>query len=315
MIRSVLIAGMHDEKNKYTRYCEDLWLKWEHLPELRNSHVPTKHDATIIAASIASHTLYHAVRDAYKSEGKPVFLSKEGISEIKEDFEREVFGSEHIIKKLREPTPDGVRQRGALSISARFWWVLSAFKQPGDEIKLQDIVRFFDKFIMKDEQKALAQVWYRGRHDDCLEDVEPGIAIFKGVPRTAIETIKSCDMWKDDDYRETMPRPNIVIRKPAPAALIEAVESEPITKVQYAPEPQVSETNASLELLLESMASQQEAITALQTMIEKRIPEIIQNEIKGITVLLGSLVPKLEGLTPEQLTKVDQMIDLFLSMR
>ena len=70
---------------------------------------------------------------------------------------------------------------------------------------------------------------------------------------------------------------------------------------------------AQLELLLESMAKQQEQIAELSKM-EVRVREVIQDEIRGITKLVGDIVPQLQGLTPDQLDKVKQMIDLLLSM-
>jgi hypothetical protein len=74
-----------------------------------------------------------------------------------------------------------------------------------------------------------------------------------------------------------------------------------------------SDMTAQLELLLESMAKQQEQIADLARM-EERVREVIQVEIRGVTKLVSDIIPQLQGLTPDQLDKVTQMIGLMLSM-
>jgi hypothetical protein len=91
---------------------------------------------------------------------------------------------------------------------------------------------------------------------------------------------------------------------------VEPVEPEPI-KASH----DEHDHSATTDLLLEAISKSQDEVRALREMIEKTVPEIIQREMRGVTVLLGSLVPKLQGLSPEQVIKVDQMLDLFLSMR
>jgi hypothetical protein len=304
MMRSVLVAGMHDESNQYTRFCDDLWLSWEHLPEIRAGHVPTKFDGAIVAAAIASHSLYQSVKSAYGQLGKPIFLSKVGISEIKEDFLIAVFGNAETLRILSERS-DFQNRAQVMSISTRMWWVLANFLKVGDSFKLKDLMRFFEKNLITGEEKAIQQGWYRGRAEGNLTEISPGSSTFNGIPHRAYEIIKG--------YGLTCPEENVIMEAKAKGPF----KAKPVIQYEENVFEMKKETDhsASIDLLLEAITRSQDEVRALKEMIEKTVPEIIKTEMRGISTMLGSLVPKLNGLAPDQIEKVDQMLDLFLSMR
>ena len=307
MRRSVLIAGMNDEENQYTRFASDAWLDWEHMAEVRAGHVPTKHDAVIVAAAIASHGLYQAVKSAYNQMGKPIFLSKVGISEIREDFDLWMFGDKQTIAKLRQIPGHG---EPAMPVTSRFGWLLANFRNVGDQVSLKDIQRFFDKFMNIGLDKAVAQAWYKARENGMLTELSAGKCIFNGIPETLNQAIQLHGL--------TCPKENVMEAvkiskskfKEVPAYVVECEVDQPQEK-----EKVDTDHSATTDLLLEAILKSQDEVRMLREMIEKTVPEIIQREMRGVTVLLGSLVPKLQGLSSDQVIKVDQMLDLFLSMR
>ena len=317
MRRSVLIAGMNDEENQYTRFAADAWLDWEHMAEVRAGHVPTKHDAVIVAAAIASHSLYQAVKSAYNQMGKPIFLSKVGISEIREDFDLWMFGDKATIAKLRQAPGNG---EPAMPITLRFGWLLSNFLQVGDQVKLKDIHRFFDKFMNIGLEKAVAQAWYKARELGWLTELSAGKCVFNGIPESIYHGIAQhgLDCPKENVMKPAIKAKSSFKEASFPTYVVEC-ETEKAEQV-VEPEPikarhDEHDHSATTDLLLEAISKSQDEVRALREMIEKTVPELIQREMRGVTVLLGSLVPKLQGLSPEQVIKVDQMLDLFLSMR
>jgi len=315
MRRSILVAGMNDEENQYTRFCTDAWFDWEHMAEVRAGHVPTKHDAVIVAAAIASHSLYQSVKAAYNQMGKPLFLSKVGISEIREDFDLWMFGDKATIAKLKQLPGNG---EPAMPVTSRFGWLLANFLNVGDQVKLKDIQRFFDKFMNIGLEKAVAQAWYKARENGMLTELSAGKCVFNGIPETLYQAIQLHGL--------TCPKENVMEAVKStkskfkeahfPSYVVECeAEKEEIQEQPETKKHSVDDHSATTDLLLEAISRSQDEVRALREMIERTVPEIIQREMRVVTVLLGSLVPKLQGLSPDQVVKVDQMLDLFLSMR
>jgi hypothetical protein len=297
--RSVLVAGMHDEENQYTRYVSDWWLDFEHLPEIRGGHIPTKQDCVIVAAAIASHSLYQSVKSSYNEMGKPIFLSKQGISEIKKEFELWAFGDQHVLDKMRQKPAAGVP---AMPMTLRVAWLLGNFIEIGDSVKLKDLLRFFDRNVAIGHEKAIGQAWYKFRELGYLTELSTGSSTFNGLSEAVQNNLKTHGLTIKEDNLMAVVMPKakgpIVFQKEEPK--VEVVDTE---------------NSASTELLLEAMVRSQDEVRALKEFIEVSIPRIIKDEMRGISTMLGSLVPKLNGLAPDQIQKVDQMLDLFLSMR
>jgi hypothetical protein len=338
-IRSVLIAGLKTSDNQFIRYCEDLWLKAEHLEEASPTKViSTRHDAAIIVTTVASHFMFHRVRELYS--GKPVFIAGAGVSGIKEEFESKVFGGSDVLMRLREIPAENPRSGSAVPISVRLWWLLANFKAVGDTVKFKDVSRFFDRFLVKGQDSALSGAWHGGRNSGFLEDVSRGVTIFNGIPLSAYEAM----------VQHKLPCPENVVMKmnnPAVVTPIKTPEKDD-TIIQLAPvkettEPTPKEAQAAndpaSDLLLDCMTTlldQQKQIIAMfsQTVSEIKIeikgikeeinelrekvsgiPTTLERELRGVSVKTDSISAKLAGLGPDETAVVDQSIGLLLAMR
>jgi hypothetical protein len=323
------------------RYCEELWLKAEHLEEASPTKViSTRHDAAIIVTTVASHFMFHRVRDLYS--GKPVFIAGAGVSGIKEEFESKVFGGSKILTKLREIPAENTRNGSAVPISVRLWWLLANFKAIGDTVKFKDVSKFFDRFLVKSQESALSGAWHGGRSSGFLEDVSRGVTIFNGIPLSAYEAM----------VQHKLPCPENVVMKmnnPAVVTPIKAPEKDDANTLQLASIQDVPESPRSgsqhtandpaNDLLLDSMTTlldqQKQLISMLsQTVIDLKadikvlkeeinelrekvshIPEAMERELRGVAVKTDSISAKLAGLNPEETAVVDQSIGLLLAMR
>lgn len=325
-IRSVLIAGMHNEANSYVGFCEDMLLKWEHLPELRGGRIPMDHDAVIIVVAQASKELIHEVTAAYQGMGKPIFKTAMGTSEFRHKFELEVFGSEANIRILRCP----IDQTNCVPIQDRMWWAVSRVLRPGDELRLRNLQRFAEKFVIKGHDKAISNVWYRGRDEGVFrESRKKGYSIFVGIPPVIADKILNHNLPLED---ESM---TVIVRQKSksddahvhrleklfkPASVPEPVEEEELEperepeKFETTPIQTSAETEAMIQLLLESMAKTQANVDRLMNSIEK-IPELIRSEMATINVVVNSIQPELVGMNPDELKNIYSMIELMKSMR
>jgi hypothetical protein len=297
---------MHNEGNQFVRYCDEMLLKAEHMPEVKNQFVPTKHDAAIIAAPMASHALFYQVRDAYKGQGKPVFLAKGGISDIKHDFEDQVFGSHEIIKLLRR-SPD---QDDSVPALHRFWWVMARFNEVGQEVAIKKVQKFFEKFLLKGQERNVSNAWYRGRDDGFLKPTGAGKVIFLGVPERIAKQLNEQNLKVED---EKVIKSNVIVRKNTfnpifkDESILEEIklEEEPIKVAETS-----NESEVAVQLLLETMGTMQGEIRGLKDYMDLRLPEIVRTEMKILNTLVGEIQPELAGLTPEQLNQIMSMIKI-----
>lgn len=316
MIRSILIAGMHTEENQYQRYCDELWLESEHLPEVRNGVVPGKYDAALIASDIASHSLFHAVKAAYA--GKPIFIARNGISAIRESLEEKIFGNADTLKKLRHAHRGHPRtNRNILPISARMWWILANFAKPGHKIKYADIVRYFEKNLLRGVETSISQAWMKGRSDGCLTDVSRGVCIFNGIRMHDYETFMEHNLECEVSVVMNFPIKPIIRREAATDIFKESELSRSDTvKIEHGIEASSSpvviektQEGAGLELLLEEILAQQEELRRLKMAIEETIPTIIQREIQSITKVM-SLNQRLAEIRPDEADRIHQVLDI-----
>jgi hypothetical protein len=176
-------------------------------------------------------------------------------------------------------------------------------------------------------EKAVAQAWYKARELGWLTELSAGKCVFNGIPESIYHGITQhgLDCPKENVMKPAIKAKSSFKEASFPTYVVEC-ETVSVTEADWAadkpaePEPikpkhDEHDHSATTDLLLEAISKSQDEVRALKEMIEKTVPEIIQREMRGVTVLLGSLVPKLQGLSPEQVIKVDQMLDLFLSMR
>lgn len=238
-----------------------------------------------------------------------------------------------------------------LHMKARIMWLLGRFFVKGDVISRSDFGAKLDKFFGLADRGAISLTSINHVSPDCLESSSKrGEFIFRGIPAGYREVYKAFDIpykneWFIDwtaaagpirivkapsqpdldvsdhvklqleEARRRLIEDVAVVNKEAATLKIHDTHTPPpLAAASPSPTPTPGDDmTAQLELLLESMAKQQEQITELAKM-EVRVREVIQDEIRGITKLVGDIVPQLQGLTPDQLDKVKQMIDLLLSM-
>lgn len=95
MIKTILVAGLVKNDNNIVRFCEDNWLETSHFAASDKTGESTKSlptcDAAIIATCYISHALQDRVREAYAE--KPLFFYNKGLSEIKEDLSKAIWGA------------------------------------------------------------------------------------------------------------------------------------------------------------------------------------------------------------------------------
>lgn len=344
LIRSVLIAGgpYAGGENHYSRLCQDYFLNYSTILETDGTKmIPMNHDAAILIGTALSHDGMWKIKEAYK--GKPIYFAQNGVSSIKEEFEADVFG-DGILKRLRDFSDiigdDGNFKRGGypathFNVTARFYWVLGRFCKRGQRFKRSDFCPRFERLLKQELGSTATNILTKGTEIGAFEQEGNGQYKFLGIPPKYREAYEHNEIPFEDDWFLGAPKPKI-ISLPTPTQIVESiseidnalqrfgdinVDALELRKEMPTPKPTATtgslaaDTVATIELLLESMARQQSTIDGLKSMIEAEVPKIIQREIRGITTLLGSLVPKLQGLTPEEITKVDQMLDLFLGMR
>ena len=82
---TVLVAGMDRTENQFLRYFAALGWGTEHRATKTTQRLP-KCDVAIIVTTHCSHELQWEVKEEYK--GKPIFYAKEGMSSIKDEFEK-----------------------------------------------------------------------------------------------------------------------------------------------------------------------------------------------------------------------------------
>jgi hypothetical protein len=87
-----------------------------------------------------------------------------------------------------------------------------------------------------------------------------------------------------------------------------AVAAEPSITVSDAKSTD-EENPAAYEILLEEIVRQQDEIKQLRSLIEIKIPSIIQAEIQGVTRLL-TLNERLNGIDPDEAAKFFQVLDI-----
>jgi hypothetical protein len=84
-MKHVLLAGMDRPENQFLRFFSSLGWDVHHVPKRSNQQLP-RCDAAVIVTTHCGHELQWAVKEEYKD--KPIFFAKEGMSSIKEDFEK-----------------------------------------------------------------------------------------------------------------------------------------------------------------------------------------------------------------------------------
>lgn len=130
--RSVLLLGMHLERNQYSKYLDKRWLHMEHIESndcgfKNNKRIPDC-DVLLVATDQLSHKPFNAVRDYYKKMQRPIFMAKSGMSQIKKEFEDTVFGP-GVMETI---TSDKV------SLDLKIAYCLTRFHKPGDIISSKE---------------------------------------------------------------------------------------------------------------------------------------------------------------------------------
>jgi hypothetical protein len=297
-----------------------------------------------MVVTASSHELSAIVREQYK--GKPQYVITHGISNIKDQFLTDVYGY-GVYKRLTDLSTmlddQGNPMRGGhpgdyFHLKARVMWIIARFNEKGSSIARGDYGPRLDKFFGFTDKGGITIGSIANSNSDCLEGTSKrGEYIFHGIPASYREVYRKFDIpYKNEWFidwtasagpiRIVKPQPDLDVSEHVKLQLEEArrrliedvaqVNAEaaaPTTTTTTTTTTEDSDMTAQLELLLESMAKQQEQIADLARM-EERVREVIQHEIRGVTKLVSDIIPQLQGLTPDQLDKVTQMIGLMLSM-
>lgn len=83
----ILLAGMNHFPNQFSRALDKYGIEVVHISGDSSGHIPSDCAAVVIGTCQASHTKYGQVKDYYKRLGRPVFVSYQSFSPIKERFE------------------------------------------------------------------------------------------------------------------------------------------------------------------------------------------------------------------------------------
>ena len=313
-VRSVLVAGMHDENTQFTRYIDDLMLDWEHLPRVINGYIPTKYDALLICTSQFGHSSYAQVKEAYVN--KPVFLTRRGISEVREQIEASLFPDPDDAKILRMDSTIGP------PLIARFWWIMALFYKHNDTVKVDSIQRFFSRFN-KNQKNQIQNIWYEARKAGFLEENGRGSCTFRGVPEHIFWSIvNEHKLFLNDETIRLIPVKSKVKKTVmAPPAIfqshvtkqvaideitIEVDHQRPLILMEKIKEQDLTENKEEI-INMESIEIMYEAISSIQ----KELKEF-REEMKGTNLIINKVMPKLSGLSPEKIEKIDKMIELFI---
>jgi len=349
LIRTVFIAGMDRGDNPFVKICNNYMLKTVHWAT-NEAHRPLPVcDAAIVATDNCSHELMWRTKDAYKN--KCLYLATQGYSSIKEAFEDDVFGDAKVLSILREPVELGGSSYTGTSIplSTRIFWLLSRFLKRGEEFRIGELCEPMAKLLKLGETQVksnFSNILTTHKAKGCFTKAGGyGWNAYHGMPPNVYNQCLTAGIPVERDWVVgSTPSKVVQVITPSYAASVAEkslipltlddfpsaeIPTTPTTAPVVEPQPVFAErfeeeatpvnvlkkldqeTNATMELLLESMSKQLQEMENLKT----SIPLIIQKEISGITRLIGNLMPKIQGLTPEEVGKVDQLLDLFLSMR
>jgi hypothetical protein len=322
MIRTVLVAIDETDNNIFAKECRKYFLEPITFNADGNSQkVIPACDAAILAVGFSSHENIWKVKDEYK--GKPIFVPVQGFSSIREEFENAVFGP-HVLKLLRkhvDPVPGGGGPK-TWTNSSRISYLLARFHDIGMKFKGKDLAEKASILLKEDVTTMVNQSLNNYALNGVLTRVGTGTFIFNGITERMYENLFEAGIPVRQDWIKGR-----IIVKPNNQPMIPLREDEPVPVFEAAPEPvhvpavdsrlsQVhEETLASNQLLLEAMTKQQSFIEGLEARLSNLVRNEIQHEIRGITNLLGNIVPQLQGLAPEQLDTIQQMITLMLKMQ
>lgn len=328
-INSVLVAGVEHRDNQLVRLCENYLLEVHHVPHYSSKPLP-KCDVAIIAATAINHDLSEAVIQAYK--GKNVYWSKGGTSSFKEQFDQDVFG-QGTLKVLRSPPATSRNEPGALTETLKLTWVMMRFCAKIPQ-KRRDVMELYAALSKSDGNAngLISNVLHDYKSRGWTDHPSLGYFQMKGISDRLYKAMLANNLPADPawviDYDETVHEEDYEVvsnQKPLFNPIItpeyaQKIAEKSLEPLPIEPLPEIAnirdeDTAASINLLLDAMTQQEKQIDGLKSYIEKTIPALIQHEIRGITKLLGSLVPQLQGLTPEEIDQVQKMLDLFLGMR
>lgn len=231
------------------RCMESFGFEWVHVQGDVNPKMPKDVDAAIINTSSCSHNAMYAVKDWGKANDKKVFVTKNGFSEIKEDFERYFLGFVDDLKKLNIP-------------QITKWMLLLCFyaRVPGSKVSRREMVSFCDRVGMPIDTQNAGNLMTVGKKNGILTPgrIQNGVYTFNGITKTYIDYANK--------YGKGVPfPPQWIVGEGAPA-LVE--EEGDITPPPYADTPYVEKKTVELPFTPEQVKA--------GTVEPKKEPEDIQ---------------------------------------
>ncbi len=340
-IRSVLIAGITVAPNNMTRFAEECGLKWEHI--VWKDHKPginPNHDAVIIVTNSISHELFHAAKDVYKVQGKPVYQTDNNVSGLKQEgFEEEIFGA-GVLERLRGETSTGTKVTsfvGNPPTSVRLLWIVQRYLNDDEIFRKKEFVNMCLSILQYDTEKVatITAAIEKLVEWNVLESVRYGEYRYLGLGKEHEKLLKDWDLplWSEIGIEPKVDKkPEVLIRrveeKPREDVRLVYSTESPEQNFPKAIPPVQPPVNAAalhdelkpmMDLLLETTASmqtqlinfQEQVKTIVGDIVRDIVRDIVQQEIKALSSKLD-MNSTLQSLDENERSKIQGIIELIM---
>lgn len=304
-IPEVVIAGIEDPVNQFTRAIQSYGFKAIHIPDARKN-IPVA-DAAICVTSHMGHGLYDQVKTEFKRHNKRCWALDRGFTEIKNEFEDYFFGP---IRQQLEPAPWVIR----------FTYLLGyIIRDPGKTFTFQHFLSRIKPFYsdIEEHKYRVNNFVAEARKLGTIEKVEgkKGVYIFKGLTDQQADTLKGHgfiipEQWTKTwlEEKERKKEQEREERKKASQQLVEPK-----------PEPKPLSNDENYQLLLDEVSSLSKEVTNLRGKIvrqNERMTQMLQIvNPNGRQDLVAGIHNKLDQMNQEQLLRLNAMIDLLFSQK
>jgi regulator of replication initiation timing len=314
MIRTVLVAGLEMPDNNIVKFCEDNWLRPYHMgPSEYKREVPVC-DAAIICYQGIDHNLSPKVLEKYKSLDRPIFHLKGGISSIKTQFEKEVYGEKNLaaLKKID------------IGWWKKFAFLVGRFYQKGEVIDYAAFRERFEKLTGLDSKSNFST--FLNHHSNVgksFELVKRGRWRFLGLTDRMYDDMVKGGMFLEKT--ETF-EPRVEVQA-VDAPIPEEPKQELILASSMAVEvkpvhAEIRDFNAAMDIFLENVQNLRSENAELRSIIgqmsqgrdefEERLVKRIRKDVEStvnVHMRLFSMAPRLKGKDAEQLDQFNKLLD------
>lgn len=175
----ILVAGMDQNINPFTKFVVDYGFKATHVSHLDNKELPKDCRAAIIALQNCGHGLSEKVKREYT--GKPIFYAKGGgTSSIKEEFE------EHFVKPI-------INTLQPLTWNNRLYYMLCMFHQPKEKVLYKVFMPKVQKYLGNCTDGNMSNFMRKACDEGVLTKIagRKGHYQFNGLTRDVLSTLNT----------------------------------------------------------------------------------------------------------------------------